>query len=81
MARSRPFSQNERDAIAEARQQYPRLGQRTLAKKLFAEFNDINSPGRKLASRSVQSIYGAIRRHDNEKSVEQAYNPPTAAAV
>lgn len=72
------YSDSEKAAIKQARELYPNEGQRGLAGILYDHYNKVNHPGFTLRNRSRQSIYGALRRHDNQQAVA---NTPAAAAT
>ena len=62
---------DEVDAVENLRRQYPREGQRTLAKRIKSRnFTDpnANSLAAKLISRTEAGVYGIIRRYDKRIS-------------
>lgn len=62
-----PFTRNEENAIHQARDSFPRESQRSLARRLYRIDPELNHQGRVLSARSLQSIYGVIRRIDRER--------------
>lgn len=61
------FSSAEQAAIVEARRQFPQLGQRTLANKMYAEVG-CGQIGYSTRFRSWASVYRTIRRHDAKRA-------------
>lgn len=82
-----PFIRNEENVIHQARDSFPRESQRGLAKRLYRVDPLLQHQGQVLSRRSLQSIYGAIRRIDRERGASQAaqsYGPtrePVAEAT
>lgn len=58
------FNSAEQAAIAEGRTEFPRAGQRTLARTLYKGGFNVSSIGHPLRFRSEAAIYSALRRHD-----------------
>lgn len=73
------FTQEEKRAIADARQENPDDGQRTLARRLYNEY--LNGPGKVLCRRSEQAIYSAIRRYDAKQAQQKATENLAGAGV
>lgn len=57
----------EHESLIDARHHNPKLGQRTLAKKLYEE-TAVHQCGRALRFRSRAAIYGMLRTYDTHRT-------------
>lgn len=76
---SKPYSQKERDAVAEFRRKYPGDSQREVARYAI---HPLPGESHVLEGRSFDSVYHAVRRYDQEQKPQpkMADDPATAAA-